>query len=554
LYNRRIILFAGWIREEKEDAMSNSTIGWNPSTYGLDRHGLENLGTIYFNLPTPQLYEQAIRRREGLLAHLGPLVVRTGHHTGRSPHDRFVVREPTSESRIWWGTENRPFEPEAFDRLFYRLTAYLQGRDIFVQDVITGADPKYRLPVRVITETAWHSLFARTMFVRPDWSKGSEFVPEFAVIDAPGFRAIPELDGTNSEAFILVHFGKKVVIIGGTFYAGEIKKSVFSYMNYHLPLERVLSMHCSANMGESGEVAIFFGLSGTGKTTLSASPDRRLIGDDEHGWSDTGVFDFEGGCYAKVIRLSSEGEPEIYEATRRFGTILENVAIDPVTRRTDLDDASLTENTRAAYPVTHIPNAVAEGRGGHPNHIIMLTLDAFGILPPVARLSPAQAQAHFMAGYTAKVAGTEAGVGKEPMATFSACFGAPFMTLPPTVYARLLGEKIASHEVSCWLVNTGWCRGPFGTGERIHIAYSRAIVRSILSGNLNRASFRKDPTFHFDIPDAVEGVPSELLDPRSAWQDPSAYDAKAKELYRNFLSTLEPYREEMGEILHKAGF
>ncbi|RMF86768.1 MAG: phosphoenolpyruvate carboxykinase (ATP), partial [Nitrospinota bacterium] len=394
------------------------------SRYGLEKHGIKNVNTAYWNLTTSALYEEAVRRREGLIAHLGPLVVRTGHHTGRAPNDKFIVKEPSSEEKIWWGPVNRPFDPAKFEALYHRLLAYLQGKDIFIQDCFACADPEYRLPIRVITETAWHNLFARNMFIQQhDRAKLVDHVPEFTVINLPRFHAVPEVDGTNSEVFILINFARKLILIGGTSYAGEIKKSIFSVLNYLLPQERVLSMHCSANVGPDGDTALFFGLSGTGKTTLSADPHRTLIGDDEHGWSDRGIFNFEGGCYAKVIRLSREAEPEIYETTRRFGTILENVAIDTESRRLDLNDASLTENTRAAYPISHIPNASRAGIAGHPRNIVMLTADAFGVMPPIARLTPAQAMYHFLSGYTAKVAGTETGMGSEPQATFSTCFG-----------------------------------------------------------------------------------------------------------------------------------
>src|SRR5215468_646519 len=430
--------------------------GWNPSTYGLENHGVKNFNRAYWNLSAGELYEHAIKRDEGRIAHLGPLVVNTGQHTGRSANDKFIVREASSEKHVWWGKTNRPFEQANFDRLREKVLAHLQGKDVYVQDCFAGADPEYRVPIRVITEYAWHSLFARHMFVRADWkTQAANHVPEFTVINVPTLQANPEADGTNSPTFILMDFGRKLILIGGTSYAGETKKSIFTLLNYLLPLKGVLSMHCSANIGKAGDAAIFFGLSGTGKTTLSADPERKLIGDDEHGWSDRGVFNFEGGCYAKVIRLSAQSEPEIYETTRRFGTILENVAFNSATGRLDLDDSSLTENTRAAYPISHISNATRDGLGGHPTHIIMLTADAFGVLPPIAKLTPAQAMYYFLSGYTAKVAGTEKGV-TEPQATFSTCFGAPFMALSPTVYANLLGAKIARHKVDVWLVNTGW--------------------------------------------------------------------------------------------------
>ncbi len=500
-------------------------------TADLKYLGLENLGQGHWDLPTPALYEEAIRRYEGMLSHLGPLVVRTGQHTGRLPRDKFLVREPSSESKIWWGKVNRPMEAAKFEALLHRLSAYLQGKDVFVENCYAGADERYRIPIRVVTERAWHALFARNMFVRElDTERLARHVPACTVIHTPGFHAVPEIDGTNSAAFVVLHFGKKLILIGGTAYAGEMKKAVFTLMNYLLPQQGVMAMHCSANYGQDEQdVALFFGLSGTGKTTLSADPERTLIGDDEHGWSDTGVFNFEGGCYAKVIRLSPEGEPEIYEVTRRFGTILENVALDMRTRHVNLDDASLTENTRAAYPITHIPNMTRSGKGGHPRNIIMLTCDAFGLLPPVARLSREQAMYHFLAGYTAKVAGTEAGV-TEPQATFSPCFGAPFMALPPLTYAQLLGEKIARHQVEVWLVNTGWSGGPPGQGHRIKLGHTRAIVRAVLSGGLNAVESQPHPVFGVQVPMACPGVPTEILDPRRTWKDPSAYDQEARKL------------------------
>ena len=450
---------------------------------GLEPHGITNVNAVHWNLSTPLLYEEALRRREGRLAHLGPLVVRTGQYTGRSPKDKFIVREPSSDGQVWWGDVNRPLDLQQFEALRGRLLAYLQDRDLFVQDCCVGADPRYRVPIRVITESAWHSLFARNMFIQATPDELARHVPEFTVIHAPHFHAIPEVDGTHSEVFIVVHFGEKLILIGGTQYAGEVKKAVFSVMNFRLPQQKVLTMHSSANIGPDGDVAVFFGLSGTGKTTLSADASRTLIGDDEHGWSDHGIFNLEGGCYAKVIRLSPTAEPEIYETTRRFGTLLENVALESASGRLNLDDASLTENTRAAYPIGHIANATRDGMGGHPTCILMLTADAFGVLPPIARLTPAQAMYHFLSGYTAKVAGTEKGV-TEPKATFSACFGAPFMVWHPNVYANLLGERIAAHGATVWLVNTGWTGGPYGVGRRMPIAETRAMIRAALSGAL----------------------------------------------------------------------
>ena len=501
----------------------------------LKHLGLSNLGRVSWDLPTAALYEESIRRYEAAVSHLGPLVIRTGQYTGRLPKDKFFVREPSSESKICWGKINQPMAADKFETLKARLCAYLQGKDIFIENCYAGADEHYRVPIRIISERATAALFARTMFIRElDLDKLGHHVPEFTVLHAPDFHADPATDGTHSEAFVLLHFGKKLILIGGTAYAGEIKKSIFTVMNYLLPQQGVMAMHCSANYGtDENDVAIFFGLSGTGKTTLSADPDRTLIGDDEHGWSDTGTFNFEGGCYAKVIKLSRQGEPEIYETTRRFGTILENVTMDMRTRHVNLDDASLTENTRAAYPITHIPNMTRTGKGGHPKHILMLTCDAFGVLPPLARLTPAQAMYHFLAGYTAKVAGTEAGI-KEPQATFSPCFGAPFMALPPTVYAKLLGDKIAQHKVDVWLVNTGWSGGAYGQGERIKLAYTRAMVKAVLSGALKDVPTQADPIFGMAVPLSCPGVPGEMLNPRNTWKDKAAYDSKARELAAMF--------------------
>jgi phosphoenolpyruvate carboxykinase (ATP) len=520
----------------------------------LDNYGIKNIGNVYWNLSTPALYEESIRRREGTIAHLGPLVVRTGHHTGRSPNDKFIVKESSSEDRIWWGNINKPFEPEKFDVLYYKLLAYLQGKDIFIQDCYAGADPEYQIPIRIITEKAWHNLFARNMFIQiKDPDRLKKHNPEFTIINLPKFHAVPELDGTHSEAFIIVNFGKKLILIGGTNYAGEIKKSVFTILTYLLPQEEVLPMHCSVNIGENGDPAIFFGLSGTGKTTLSAEPERRLIGDDEHGWSEKGLFNFEGGCYAKAIRLSKEAEPEIYECTRKFGTILENVAIDINTRRIDLNDSTLTENTRAAYPISHIENSVLSGICGHPKNIIMLTCDAFGIMPPVARLTTSQGIYHFLSGYTAKVAGTESGIGKEPEATFSACFGAPFMSLPPTLYAKLLGKKIEKYKAKCWLVNTGWIGGPFGIGKRINISYTRAMVRAILKGELEDIPTDQDSIFGLNIPIACEGVPPEVLKPWNSWKNIKSYKTKAKELARKFEENFKQFSGDISEEIERSG-
>jgi phosphoenolpyruvate carboxykinase (ATP) len=518
---------------------------------GLEGHGITNANLIYWTPPTSVLYEQIVKRGEGLVTHLGAVAVKTGHYTGRAANEKFIVDEPSCHDHVNWGKVNRPFDPAKFDVLYNRMTAYMHGKDLFVQDCFAGASPEHRLPIRVITEKAWHSLFARNMFVRATPEELATHKPEFTVIDMPNFHAVPAVDGTNTETFIIVNFARQVIIIGGTSYAGEIKKSIFTILNYLLPHNKqVLSMHCSANQGEKGDVAVFFGLSGTGKTTLSAAPNRSLIGDDEHGWDDQGVFNFEGGCYAKIINLSKESEPEIYATTRRFGTILENVAIDTVTRRIDLDDDSFTENTRASYPITHIPNIVMSGMGGHPANIIMLTCDAFGVLPPIARLTPDQAMYHFLSGYTAKVAGTEAGI-TEPQAAFSTCFGAPFMALHPSVYAKLLGEKIAKHKVNCWLVNTGWSGGPYGVGSRMKIGYSRALVNAAIDGTLAAGEFEKDAFFGLDIPKACAGVPVEVLNPRNTWTDKARYDETAKGLVERFHKNFEQYRQYVSEAVTK---
>jgi len=530
--------------------MSTTTL--DGATRTLAHDGLHHVGNVFWNLSTPRLYEEAVRRREANIAHHGPLVVRTGQHTGRSPNDKFIVRDSTCADKVWWGKVNRALEPEQFQRLRQRLLAYWQGRDLYVQDCFVGADPHYRLPVRVVTETAWHSLFARNMFIQARANELADHSPEFTVLCAPGFHAVPEVDGTRSEVFVVIHFGERLILIGGTHYAGEIKKSLFTVMNYLLPQRKVLSMHASANVGAAGDTAVFFGLSGTGKTTLSADPERALIGDDEHGWSDDGVFNFEGGCYAKVIRLSPSAEPEIYATTRRFGTVLENVSYDPDTGRLDLDDDSLTENTRAAYPITHIPQARHDGRGGHPSHIVMLAADAFGVLPPIARLTPEQAMYHFLSGYTAKVAGTEKGI-REPEATFSACFGAPFMALSPVVYADLLGERIARHDVDVWLVNTGWTGGPYGTGERMKIAATRAMVNAALRGELAGVPVTVDPVFGLAVPQECPHVPAALLNPRNTWTDPAAYDAHARRLAGMFRANFEAFASGVTPAVAAAG-
>ncbi len=523
--------------------------------HGLQHHGIRNVGRVYWTMTTPELYEQVIRRREGHIVHMGPIAVRTGHTTGRSPNDKFIVDEDTSRDKINWdGNVNRALSQENYNKLHDLMLTYIQGKDLFVQDCYVGADPKYRLPIRIITEDAWQSLFARNLFIQiKDADQLYEHVPEFRVICLPGMHAQPpEKYGVNSETFIVVNFGEKTILIGGTRYAGEIKKSIFTILNYLLPQSEVLSMHCSANVGYKGDVALFFGLSGTGKTTLSADPDRALVGDDEHGWSESGIFNFEGGCYAKVIRLSREAEPAIYECTRKFGTILENVMVDYATRRLDLNDESLTENTRAAYPISHLSNIVREGVVGHPTNIVFLTCDAFGIMPPVSRLNPDQAMYHFLSGYTAKLAGTERGV-DEPQATFSACFGAPFMALHPGVYAKMLGDRIAKHGTKCWLINTGWTGGSYGTGHRIDIGATRAIVRAVLSGSLNNAPMREEPFFGLEVPTVCPEVDSYLLDPRSNWKDMDGYDAKARDLCQRFVKNFAKFEDSVSEDVKKAG-
>ena len=507
---------------------------------GLEAFGVGPVRSATRNLTAAALFEEAIRRREGAAAIAGPLVVRTGKHTGRSPQDKFFVREASSEGHVDWGKTNKPFEQAKFDALLDRVADYLREKDVYVLDAFAGADPKFRLPIRVVTEFAWHNLFARHLFIPAKGAELDDFTPQFAVVDAANFLAEPERDGTRSETFIVVDLGRKLILIGGTTYGGEIKKSIFTVMNYLLPLRGAMPMHCSANVGPSGDTAIFFGLSGTGKTTLSADPQRALIGDDEHGWTDTGVFNFEGGCYAKAIHLSAELEPQIFPTTRTFATVLENVVMDPTTRELDLDSAKYTENTRAAYPLTSVTNTVPSGLAGHPKNLVMLTCDAFGVLPPVAKMTPAQAMYHFLSGYTAKVAGTEKGV-TEPQTTFSHCFGAPFMVHEPVVYAKMLGEKIAKHDVKCWLVNTGWSGGPYGVGKRMKLSYTRAMVNAGIAGQLDGIECIADPIFKVAVPKSVPGVPSEVLDPRSTWSDKAAYEEKARELARKFRDNFEKF-------------
>jgi phosphoenolpyruvate carboxykinase (ATP) len=505
----------------------------------LSVHGIHPTGNVVWNPSTPVLYEHAVRRAEARIADGGPLAVDTGKHTGRSPQDKFIVREPASEERIWWDG-NKELPEDSFERLRDKVTDFLGNEEtLYVIDAFAGADPAHRIALRVVTTHPYHALFAKTMFIDPKPEEAIGFTPQALVLHAPALESVPDEDGTRTGTFIVLHPTRTEVLIGGTFYAGEIKKSIFTVMNDRLPLEGVLPMHCSANVGGDGRAAIFFGLSGTGKTTLSADPERALIGDDEHGWGSTGVFNFEGGCYAKVIRLSAEAEPEIYKTTRTFGTILENVVIDEQ-GSLDLDDDTKTENTRAAYKLEQIANAHPDKRAGHPSAVVMLTADAFGILPPIARLSREQALYYFLSGFTAKLAGTEIGV-TEPQPTFSTCFGAPFLPQRPSVYARMLGTKLDEHSAVVWLVNTGWTGGPFGEGARMPIAATRAMLSAALSGELEDATFRVDEVFGFEVPEAIPSVPSQLLEPRSTWNDPARYDTKAHELAQMFRDNFERF-------------
>ncbi|SHE92309.1 phosphoenolpyruvate carboxykinase (ATP) [Litoreibacter ascidiaceicola] len=507
----------------------------------LDQQGISGLGSVFYNYLEPALVEEALKRNEGTLGKGGSFLVTTGKHTGRSPKDKFVVRTPSVENTIWW-ENNAPMEPQAFDVLYADMIEHMKGGDYFVQDLFGGADPLHRLDVRVVTELAWHGLFIRHLLRRPEAEELATFVPEFTVINCPSFQADPARHGCRSETVIAMNFDKKLILIGGTAYAGENKKSVFSLLNYLLPEKNIMPMHCSANHAHNNpaDAAVFFGLSGTGKTTLSADPSRTLIGDDEHGWSDRGIFNFEGGCYAKTISLSAEAEPEIYATTEKFGTVIENMVFDKDTKELDFEDDSLTANMRCAYPLPYISNASDTALGGNPKNIIMLTCDAFGVLPPIARLTPAQAMYHFLSGFTSKVAGTERGV-TEPEPTFSTCFGAPFMPRRPEVYGNLLREKIAQHGASCWLVNTGWTGGAYGTGSRMPIRATRALLTAALNGSLNEGEFRKDPNFGFEVPVTCDGVDNRLLDPRSTWDKESEYDAQAAKLVEMFAENFGQY-------------
>ena len=514
--------------------------------------GIEKLAKVHRNLSSPELVEASIRREEGFLASNGALVAVTGKRTGRSPKDRFFVSHGESKDQIAWGATNQPVEPEVFDALFDKVRAHLEGREVFVVDGFVGADPTHRIKLRVICEFAWHALFARQLFRRLEPGELDGFSPEFTVVCAPTFDAVPERDKTNSEAFIGVDLDRKQVLILGTRYAGEMKKSIFTAANYLLPQDGVLPMHCSANIGANDDVALFFGLSGTGKTTLSADPERRLIGDDEHGWGDNGIFNFEGGCYAKCIKLSEEKEPQIWHAIR-FGSVLENVVVDHETKEPDYDAAELTENTRAAYPLEYIDNFVPEGMGGHAESVVFLTADAFGVLPPIARLTPESAMYHFLSGFTAKLAGTEAGLGSEPEATFSTCFGSPFLPLKPSVYAEMLGERIAKHQARVYLVNTGWTGGPFGVGERMDLDHTRAMVRAATAGELDDVETRRHPIFNLDVPISCPGVPDAVLDPQSTWEDGTAYEQQARQLAEMFVENFKRFQDDVPAEVVDAG-
>jgi phosphoenolpyruvate carboxykinase (ATP) len=524
------------------------------SDFGLKNHGLKNFRKAYWNLPTGALYEEAIFRGEGRMAEHGPLVVLTGKHTGRSAADKYIVREQKTEEHVWWGEYNRPYNPENFNALLARMQAFFQGRDVFVQDLYAGADPANSVPIRIITEKAFSSLFSRTMFLKPQTQEAyKKFVPEFTILNAPSFLAEPLVDMTRSETFIIANFSARLALIGGSLYGGEIKKTIFTVLNFLLPMEGVMSMHCSANVGPDGDTALFFGLSGTGKTTLSADPRRRLIGDDEHGWNDNGIFNFEDGCYAKVIRLSASAEPQIYACTRRFGTVIENVVMDPMTRKLDLNDDRITENTRAAYPLYYIDNAVPEKMAGHPKNVIFLTCDASGVMPPIAKLTPEQALYHFISGYTSKLAGTEMGLGVEPEITFSTCFGAPFMVHHPHDYAELLRSKIVRHGADCWLVNTGWTGGPFGIGKRLSIGHTRQLLNSRPEGKLKKVKFRKDPVFGFDVSDRVRGRAEGDSRSGQHWGDRDEYLRKYDALAARFIENFKLFAGECPAEVAKAG-
>ncbi len=523
-----------------------------PSRYGLDIHGLQPTRTVHWNLSPARLYEHALARGEGALASGGGFAAVTIPHTGRSPADKYIVREPATDEAVDWGPVNAPISPEGFAALHEDILEHLGAQELFVKDARAGADRDEAIHVRVVSTSAWHTLFAHNMFLRPTEEELPDLRPDFTVLHAPEMQADPDRHGTRSGTFIVVHFSERLILIGGTRYAGEIKKSIFSVLNHLLPERGILPMHCSANVGQRGDVALFFGLSGTGKTTLSADPLRGLIGDDEHGWTARGIFNFEGGCYAKAIRLSPEGEPEIYQATQLFGTVLENVVLDPASRAILFDDDTITENTRASYPIDFIPNAILSGVGGHPEHVVFLTCDAFGVLPPIARLDPAEAMYHFLSGYTAKVAGTERGV-TEPTAVFSACFGAPFLPRHPGVYARMLGARLEEHGSRAWLVNTGWIGGGVGTGKRIPLAHTRKIIQAALEGRLNETPTVRDPHFGLQVPVEVPGVPSDILIPADSWSDRDAFEAAARKLAGMFRDNFRRYESQVDRRIAEAG-
>lgn len=526
----------------------------NENAYGLEELGLKHINKVYWNLDFAELVEAAIRNEEGFLSGDGALMVNTGIFTGRSPNDKYIVNyEDTDSQKINWGKVNQPVSPAQFDRILSKVKAYLQNRDVYVQDLQVGADPDYRLNIRIVSEKAWHNLFARDLFMRPQLSQSQIQKPEFTVVQVPNFCADPEEDGINSGTFIIINYLKKIVLIGNTGYAGEIKKSIFSVMNFLLPAKGVLPMHCSANIGKTGDTALFFGLSGTGKTTLSSDPERSLIGDDEHGWGNSGVFNFEGGCYAKTINLDPKLEPVIWRACHRFGSVLENVMFDPKTREIDFSDDSYTENTRAAYPINFIEDYVESGQGGHPANIFFLTADAFGVLPPLSKLTPDQAMYYFLSGYTSKLAGTEKGLGKEPQSTFSTCFGAPFLPQFPTVYADLLGKKIMQYKTQVWLVNTGWSGGPYGIGSRIKLPYTRAMIHAVLDGSLNNTPMRNSEEFNLFIPAHCKDVPDKILDPLTSWSDPIAYHEKAAELANHFRKNFKQFENSVSTQVSGSG-
>jgi phosphoenolpyruvate carboxykinase (ATP) len=532
--------------------MATNEFGNRPEGADLSSIGLGRVGDVYWNLEPAELVEHVILNGQGVLASSGALAIETGEFTGRSPKDKFCVKDAGTNESVWWGDVNIGFDPEKFDRLQAKVNAYLQGRDVYVKDAYACADPKYRLSLRVVAEHPWSALFAGNMFLRPTLQEIDTFQPEWHVVCAPGFHADPATDGTRQHNFAVINFARKLILIGGTGYTGEIKKGIFTVLNYVLPHEKgVLSMHCSANIGTNGDTAVFFGLSGTGKTTLSADPDRKLIGDDEHGWSDKGVFNFEGGCYAKCIDLSAEKEPQIWDAIK-FGALLENVGFKDDTTEVDFTDGSKTENTRVSYPIHHIANIAEPSVGAHPKNIFFLTCDAYGVLPPISRLTPGQAMYHFISGYTAKVAGTEAGV-TEPKTVFSACFGAPFLPLHPGKYAGMLGEKLKQHDVRVWLVNTGWSGGAYGTGERMKLKYTRAMITAALRGELDKVSYKEHPIFGVSLPAECPGVPQEILDPRNTWKNKDAYDQQAEKLARQFNDNFNKFKDGVGpEILAAA--